>query len=77
MIRNRILGVLLTGATALALYAGGPIKHPSSAQSALQAATPQAAQTSTDAATPVDPLQWSYRIDRYNLEGDSSAARRL
>jgi len=70
MFRHRVFAILFTSAIALALYAGGPVKHPAAAQAAPQAATPAA-----DAATPVDPLQWSYRIDRYKLAGDSGAAR--
>jgi virginiamycin B lyase len=70
MFRRRVFVILLTSAIALALYAGGPIKHRAAAQAA-----PQAAQATADAGTPTDPLQWSYRIDRYRLAGDSGAAR--
>ena len=70
MFRRRVFVILLTSAIALALYAGGPLKHRAAAQAA-----PQAAQATADAGTPADPLQWSYRIDRYRLAGDSGAAR--
>jgi mono/diheme cytochrome c family protein len=70
MFRHRVFAILLTTAIALALYAGGPSKHPATVQAA-----PQGAPAAADAGTPVDPLQWSYRIDRYKLAGDSGAAR--
>jgi len=60
----RILGVLL--AFVMAVYASGPMGRPAAAQTS---------QVAPAANTPVDDLQWSYRIDRYKLAGDSGAAR--
>ncbi len=66
MRRNRIFVVLVTCAFAMALYAAGPAERPAAAQAVQEAAGP---------ATQADDLQWSYRIDRYKLGGDSGAAR--
>ena len=67
MRRNRIFVVLFTSAIAMALYAGGLMERPVAAQAAVQGAS--------DSTTPADDLQWSYRIDRYKLGGESGAAR--
>src|SRR6267154_2533068 len=71
MWKHRMFVVLFTSAIASALYAAGPMKHPAAAHAAPQA-SPQVAAAAT---TTVDDLQWSYRIDRYNLAGESGAAR--
>ena len=70
MLRHRVATIVFSSAFALALYASGSARQPAAAQAA-----PQSPQATAGAGITVDPLQWSYRIDRYRLAGDSGAAR--
>jgi virginiamycin B lyase len=70
MIKDRVFVIFLTSAAALALSSGGSISQRVGAQDASQAP-----HNSTEPTVNADPLQWSYRIDRYQLAGDSGAAR--
>src|SRR6266853_224109 len=70
MMKRRVVVTLLTSVIALALFSGGSISQRVRAQDASQAVHGPA-----EAMTNVDPLQWSYRIDRYQLAGDSGTAR--
>jgi streptogramin lyase len=70
MIKDRILIASLTSVIALTLFSGASSRQRVSAQG-----VSPAAHSAADPIVKADPLQWSYRIDRYQLVGDSGAAR--